>query len=263
MWIAAHRTLTRLAELGESAGVTFTLENLNTAVDHPGVPFAKAADTLALVAAVDRPGPADEPRPLPRADRRGEPRRTGPPGPRLGLIGEIQVADVPGRQRAGHRGDQLPGRRERPRRPRLRGHRRHGGMGLQRQRPRPGAVPLGLHALTLHALTTPQSLRRPHSTAPPFHTCPPCDCPPAHRPPADVRRTRMTTPQPLAVGLVGAGRMGSFHAETLARRLPGVRLAAVADPAPGAAPGWRTGSAVPRRTPRSANSSPTRGSRRW
>lgn len=45
----------------------------------------------------------------------------------------------------------------------------------------------------------------------------------------------MTIRQPLAVGLVGAGRMGSFHAETLARRLPGVRLAAVADPAPGAA----------------------------
>ncbi|GAA5038011.1 Gfo/Idh/MocA family oxidoreductase [Streptomyces siamensis] len=45
----------------------------------------------------------------------------------------------------------------------------------------------------------------------------------------------MTTQQPLAVGLVGAGRMGAFHAETLAHRLPGVRLAAVADPAPGAA----------------------------
>ncbi|MEW2401170.1 Gfo/Idh/MocA family oxidoreductase [Streptomyces sp. NPDC046862] len=45
----------------------------------------------------------------------------------------------------------------------------------------------------------------------------------------------MTTHQPLAVGLIGAGRMGSFHAETLAHRLPGARLAAVADPAPGAA----------------------------
>lgn len=48
----------------------------------------------------------------------------------------------------------------------------------------------------------------------------------------------MTTPatgQPLAVGLIGAGRMGSFHADTLARRLPGTRLAAIADPAPGAA----------------------------
>src|SRR5438067_13243826 len=45
----------------------------------------------------------------------------------------------------------------------------------------------------------------------------------------------MTTPQSVAVGLIGAGRMGSFHGETLARRLPGVRLAAIADPAPGAA----------------------------
>jgi myo-inositol 2-dehydrogenase / D-chiro-inositol 1-dehydrogenase len=39
----------------------------------------------------------------------------------------------------------------------------------------------------------------------------------------------------VGVALVGAGRMGAFHAETLARRLPGVRLAAVADAAPGAA----------------------------
>jgi myo-inositol 2-dehydrogenase / D-chiro-inositol 1-dehydrogenase len=48
----------------------------------------------------------------------------------------------------------------------------------------------------------------------------------------------MTTPgagQPVTVGLIGAGRMGSFHAETLASRLPGTRLAAVVDPAPGAA----------------------------
>lgn len=45
----------------------------------------------------------------------------------------------------------------------------------------------------------------------------------------------MTTPQPLAIGVIGAGRMGAFHAETLARRLPGVRLASIADPAPGAA----------------------------
>jgi myo-inositol 2-dehydrogenase / D-chiro-inositol 1-dehydrogenase len=40
---------------------------------------------------------------------------------------------------------------------------------------------------------------------------------------------------PLSVGLIGAGWIGSFHAETLASRLPGVRLAAVADPVPGAA----------------------------
>jgi myo-inositol 2-dehydrogenase / D-chiro-inositol 1-dehydrogenase len=37
-------------------------------------------------------------------------------------------------------------------------------------------------------------------------------------------------PAPLAFGLIGAGWIGSFHAETLAHRLPGVRLAAVADP---------------------------------
>src|SRR4029450_12076874 len=56
MWGTAARTLDRIADLGERAGVTFCLENLNTAVDHPGVPFARAADTMALVAAVGRPG---------------------------------------------------------------------------------------------------------------------------------------------------------------------------------------------------------------
>ncbi len=58
MWLAAARTLERMAPLGERAGVTFCLENLNAAVDHPGVPFARAADTLALVEALDRPGSA-------------------------------------------------------------------------------------------------------------------------------------------------------------------------------------------------------------
>jgi hydroxypyruvate isomerase len=31
------------------------LENLNLPVDHPGVPFARVEDTLALVSSVDRP----------------------------------------------------------------------------------------------------------------------------------------------------------------------------------------------------------------
>ena len=39
----------------------------------------------------------------------------------------------------------------------------------------------------------------------------------------------------VSIGLIGTGRMGSFHAETLAHRIPGTRLAALADPAPGAA----------------------------
>lgn len=40
---------------------------------------------------------------------------------------------------------------------------------------------------------------------------------------------------PVNVGLIGAGRIGSFHAETVARRLVDANLAAIADPAPGAA----------------------------
>jgi len=40
---------------------------------------------------------------------------------------------------------------------------------------------------------------------------------------------------PLHFGLIGAGWIGTFHAETLAHRLPNARLVAVADPVPGAA----------------------------
>jgi myo-inositol 2-dehydrogenase/D-chiro-inositol 1-dehydrogenase len=39
----------------------------------------------------------------------------------------------------------------------------------------------------------------------------------------------------VGVALIGSGRMGSFHGETVSRRLPGARLVAVADPAPGTA----------------------------
>jgi myo-inositol 2-dehydrogenase/D-chiro-inositol 1-dehydrogenase len=39
----------------------------------------------------------------------------------------------------------------------------------------------------------------------------------------------------LNVALVGVGFMGSFHAQTLARRLPGAHLAGIADPIPGKA----------------------------
>lgn len=99
MWLTAARTLTAVAELGEQAGRTFTLENLNTAVDHPGVPFARAADTLALVEAIDHPhlrlnldlhhaqiGEGNLIELIERA---------------LPWIGEIQVADVPGRREPG------------------------------------------------------------------------------------------------------------------------------------------------------------------
>ncbi|WP_322725816.1 TIM barrel protein [Streptomyces spongiae] len=101
MWIAAQRTLTRVAELGESTGLTFTLENLNTAVDHPGVPFAKAADTLALVAAVDRPGLRMNLDLYHAQIGEGNLIDLVRRAHRLGLIGEIQVADVPGRREPG------------------------------------------------------------------------------------------------------------------------------------------------------------------
>jgi myo-inositol 2-dehydrogenase/D-chiro-inositol 1-dehydrogenase len=39
----------------------------------------------------------------------------------------------------------------------------------------------------------------------------------------------------VGIALIGSGRMGSFHGETVSRRLRGARLVAVADPAPGAA----------------------------
>ena len=94
-WLAARDTLAGIARLGESAGRVFLLENLNTAMDHPGVPFARAEDTLALIEAVASP--------YLRLNldlyhaQIGEGnlieliRRAGP------AIGEIQVADVPGR----------------------------------------------------------------------------------------------------------------------------------------------------------------------
>ena len=95
MWVAACRTLTRVAELGEQAGLTFTLENLNTAVDHPGVPFARAADTLALVAAVGRPGLRMN-LDLYHAQI-GEGNLIELVRDSLSWVGEVQVADVPGR----------------------------------------------------------------------------------------------------------------------------------------------------------------------
>lgn len=95
MWLAAERTLREIADLGRREGVVFTLENLNTEVDHPGTPFARAADTWALVSAVDSPhlrmnldlyhaqiGEGNLIELLRRC---------------IADVGEVQVADVPGR----------------------------------------------------------------------------------------------------------------------------------------------------------------------
>ena len=53
---------------------------------------------------------------------------------------------------------------------------------------------------------------------------------------------------PVRVGLIGAGGIGSFHGESLARRVPGAVLASVADPAPGVAERLATSLGCPRAT---------------
>lgn len=99
MWLKAVDTLRRVAQLGERAGRVFTLENLNLLVDHPGTPFALAADTLALVEAVNSPALKMNLDLYHAQIGEGNLiellRRCGT------AIGEIQVADVPGRQQPG------------------------------------------------------------------------------------------------------------------------------------------------------------------
>jgi len=94
-WLKARDTLARIAELGEKAGKVFMLENLNLAVDHPGTPFARAEDTIALVSSIDSPAlrlNLD----LYHAQI-GEGNLVELVRQAFPYIGEIQVADVPGR----------------------------------------------------------------------------------------------------------------------------------------------------------------------
>ncbi|MEO0542729.1 MAG: TIM barrel protein [Pseudomonadota bacterium] len=94
MWLKAKDTLERICDLAEEQGVVFTLENLNP-LDHPGCPFGSTSDVLSLVSAIDRPqlkinldlyhtqiGEGDLIRWCEKC---------------LPWIGEIQVADNPGR----------------------------------------------------------------------------------------------------------------------------------------------------------------------
>ncbi len=99
MWLNAYRTLERLAQLGEENGVVFCLENLNLHVDHVGTPFGTAEDTMTLVGTLDRPGvrmlldlyhaQIGEGNLIELVRKAGR------------LIGEVQVADVPGRMEPG------------------------------------------------------------------------------------------------------------------------------------------------------------------
>ncbi|MEN9714058.1 MAG: hypothetical protein RLZZ164_722 [Actinomycetota bacterium] len=91
----AAQSLEKLAQLGAKYGKVFTLENLNLPVDHPGTPFALARETLALIKKVDHPNlrlNLD----LYHAQI-GEGNLTELVRECFDYIGEIQVADVPGR----------------------------------------------------------------------------------------------------------------------------------------------------------------------
>ena len=94
MWLKARDTLHRICDMAEQQGVNFNLENLNL-MEHPGCPFNTTADVLALVSSVNRPqlrinldlyhtqiGEGDLVRWCEKC---------------LPWIGEIQVADNPGR----------------------------------------------------------------------------------------------------------------------------------------------------------------------
>ena len=99
MWLKAADTLRRIADLAAEHRVTFMIENLNLPVDHPGVPFARIEDTLALVSSLNRP------------EMRlnldlyhvqiGEGNLIEWCRKCLPWIGEVQVADVPGRKEPG------------------------------------------------------------------------------------------------------------------------------------------------------------------
>jgi myo-inositol 2-dehydrogenase/D-chiro-inositol 1-dehydrogenase len=52
---------------------------------------------------------------------------------------------------------------------------------------------------------------------------------------ADASTEQSYRVRPVSLGLIGSGWIGAFHAETVAQRIPGASLAAVADPVPGAA----------------------------
>jgi hydroxypyruvate isomerase len=98
MWMKARDTLHRICDMAGKEGVTFTLENLNL-MEHPGCAFNTTADVLALVSSINRPqlrinldlyhtqvGEGDLVRWCEKC---------------LPWIGEVQVADNPGRNEPG------------------------------------------------------------------------------------------------------------------------------------------------------------------
>ena len=94
MWLKARDTLHRLCDLAQDHAVTFALENLNLR-DHPGCPFNTTADVLALVSDINRPELRITLDLYHTQIGEGDLIRWC--GACLPWIGEIQVADNPGR----------------------------------------------------------------------------------------------------------------------------------------------------------------------
>jgi hydroxypyruvate isomerase len=94
MELRARDTLHRICDLAEAEGVTFTLENLNLR-EHPGCPFNSTAAVLSLVSAVNRPQLRINLDLYHTQIGEGDVIRWA--GACLPWLGEVQVADNPGR----------------------------------------------------------------------------------------------------------------------------------------------------------------------
>lgn len=94
MWLRARDTLNRICDLAEEESVVFTLENLNLR-DHPGCPFGSTAEVLRFVAAVNRPQLRINLDLYHTQIGEGDVIRWAEAC--LPWVGEIQVADNPGR----------------------------------------------------------------------------------------------------------------------------------------------------------------------
>lgn len=94
MELRARDTLHRICDMAEQENVVFTLENLNP-VDHPGCPFGSTAQVLSLVSAVNRPELRINLDLYHTQIGEGDVIRWAEAC--LPWIGEVQVADNPGR----------------------------------------------------------------------------------------------------------------------------------------------------------------------
>src|SRR5262249_23257538 len=55
MWITAYKTFCRVADLAEKYGITYSVEHLNTKIDHAGYVFPNVEDVVRLIHEVGSP----------------------------------------------------------------------------------------------------------------------------------------------------------------------------------------------------------------